>query len=168
MFQDIPVKLTWLTRLDGIPSGAGRGRLNLRRVAKNPALTELCFVITSLIRDVSVAAGHMFWPEGNHVGIFSFILYLIAYFFGKETIIKKSFLTRQINTPRKILGIYMLFNIWIPSPCSWWPGTSSNKAEGDPQKGKETWMKLPSLQSSSISCYWLLPFIIKGGPPGSH
>lgn len=71
-----------------------------------------CFIRTMLChhfsdhRDVSMAAGHMFWPEGNHVGFFSFILHLIACLFGKETTNNKSFLTRHINTPRKMLAFY--------------------------------------------------------------
>ena len=72
-------------------------------------------------RDISMAAGHTFWPEGNHVGIFfSFILYLIAYPFGKKASNNKkkkeslSLLDRLIRLiPQgKILGLYnALFKI---------------------------------------------------------
>lgn len=50
--------------------GKKKERLNHRHMAKEPALSELCFVIMSEIREVSMAAGHMFWPEGKHGGIF--------------------------------------------------------------------------------------------------
>jgi hypothetical protein len=78
--------------------------LNHRRVAKETALAELFFLIISEIRKMFLpqqatccAAG----PEGNHGGNLSFNLCPIAYDFGKETIIQKSSLTRQINIPRK-------------------------------------------------------------------
>lgn len=60
-------------------------RLNLQRVAKKPALPELCFVI-SLIREMFL------WQQVTRSGqkaimqgSFSFIFYLIAYLFEKET-----------------------------------------------------------------------------------
>lgn len=82
--------------LDGIASGGKKKRLTLRQVAKKPALPALCFAIISLIREVSRTAGHTFWPEGNHGGIFFLFFYiqLPSSLGKKQIIIIKSFLTK--------------------------------------------------------------------------
>lgn len=44
--------MTWLTMVDGIALGGEKKEtLNLRHVAKKSALSELCFVTISLIRE---------------------------------------------------------------------------------------------------------------------
>lgn len=93
--------------------GKKKERLNQRHVAKEPALSEVSFVIISEIREVSMAAGHMFWPEGKHRGIFFFFHFTSnILLFEKETIMRKSSITRQINNPRKTLSFYnMLYKI---------------------------------------------------------
>lgn len=139
MFWDIPVKPTWLTRLDGIASGWGVEEEKIKpQSCRKEIRPRLCHPVSDH-RHVSMAAGHTFvLARGQSCRdfLFSFILYLIAYLLGKEAnnlfffFFFKHFVSRQMNTPRKILGWYTtLLKIWISYPCSWRPGTSSHKAE---------------------------------------
>lgn len=61
-----------------LPPGGGwrKKRLNLSHVAKK---SDLGFVILSLITDMFLwqQVTRLFWPEGNHVGIFFFLSFYI-------------------------------------------------------------------------------------------
>lgn len=94
MFGDIPVKLTWLSMLDGIASGGKKKRLTLRQVAKKPALPALCFAIIYLIREMFL--GQQVTHSSQKAimeGSFFLLFYIqLPSSLGKKQIIK-SFLT---------------------------------------------------------------------------
>lgn len=116
--------------------------LNLRHGAKQPAFSELCFVILSLIREMFL------WQQVTLLArrqscrdffFFHFLINCLPLWQRSNNRKKKYLFTRQINTPRKILGWYnVLFKIWNPYLCSWRAETSSHKAEGNQSKGKVT------------------------------